>query len=276
MSEPNAQLVKAEEKSPITSKEFQVIADQANEKADILLDIVEKAGLSAEINDKPYLFHEAWLYIANFDGVIPILESCKPFSNEKEHGFISEVVLFNKDGHSVGRGIGIATYEEEKQGANLAHQLASKSQTRALAKALRLKYGFLAAMRGMASTPAEEMYIVKDEDEIIVPPGVEITEEVVELEVEEKVLEVKSEAMTENLKKMAFALAGEKKLLDSKEDKIKFAAIVRDHFKVESRSEMVYDQWSSLFSWLQVSNSLEELDQNLATDKYLVKEKNNA
>ena len=146
------------------------IVQDAQNKADMLYNVVEKQHLYQEIRGKKYLQLEAWQTLGKFCNVIGEIEWVKPVDLWDARGFEARAIIKtvevtrNEEGGTttkVGDIIAIAESmcmndEPNWQGKPI-FQLKSMSQTRALSKAYRSCLSFIVALAGYATSPAEEM-----------------------------------------------------------------------------------------------------------------------
>ena len=138
---------------------------QAREWSTALMDVVNSRGLYTEQNGNKYLHVEAWELIGAFAGVRAETDSVEAISaNDLIVGYQAKVVLVNTaDGTKLGGGAiamcgldEFVTKGQKTQGAK--HNSAmSMAQTRAVSKAFRMNFSYVAVLGGYAPTPAEEM-----------------------------------------------------------------------------------------------------------------------
>ena len=138
---------------------------QAREWSTALMDVVNSRGLYTEQNGNKYLHVEAWELIGAFAGVRAETDSVEAISaNDLIVGYQAKVVLVNTaDGTRLGGGAiamcgldEFVTKGQKTQGAK--HNSAmSMAQTRAVSKAFRMNFSYVAVLGGYAPTPAEEM-----------------------------------------------------------------------------------------------------------------------
>ena len=146
------------------------IVQDAQNKADMLYNVVEKQHLYQEIRGKKYLQLEAWQTLGKFCNVISEIEWVKSVELWDAKGFEARAIIkmtettTDAEGRThiiVGDTIAIAesmcmSDESNWQGKPI-FQLKSMAQTRALSKAYRSCLSFIVALAGYAATPAEEM-----------------------------------------------------------------------------------------------------------------------
>lgn len=146
------------------------IVQDAQNKADMLYNVVEKQHLYQEIRGKKYLQLEAWQTLGKFCNVIGEIEWVKPVELWETKGFEARAIIkmtevnIDEEGRThitVGDTIAVAESmcmndELNWQGKPI-FQLKSMAQTRALSKAYRSCLSFIVALAGYAVSPAEEM-----------------------------------------------------------------------------------------------------------------------
>jgi hypothetical protein len=159
-----------------------------NKTAKKLQDFVDKQQLSIEIVGKRYVLMEGWQFVAALDNVIPKVVKVENLSGDyeeflpngqtikrKEIKWLVEVEVYDKNGNVVSKGFGLASSKEAKRRGQDEYAILSMAQTRAIAKALRNRYGWLMKLAGYEPTPAEEMEGIKEQvrEEKIVKDSVE-------------------------------------------------------------------------------------------------------
>lgn len=129
----------------------------------------------AQIRGKPFLKYEAWAMIAAFFGEhAEIVAVNEIMEGDDVVGYQAHAAIVSPNGR-VGSPVrmecrfGEDTWKGWNQDA-LPNAVASKAQTRAMAKALRGKYSWVAALGGYETTPAEEMESVPQRQERAQPP----------------------------------------------------------------------------------------------------------
>ena len=162
-----------EEKQEIATRpetKSNAIVQDAQNKADMLYNVVEKQHLYQEIRGKKYLQLEAWQTLGKFCNVTGEIEWVKSVELWDARGFEARAVIkstevsIDEEGRThikVGDTIAIAESmcmndEPNWQGKPI-FQLKSMAQTRALSKAYRSCLSFIVALAGYAPTPAEEI-----------------------------------------------------------------------------------------------------------------------
>lgn len=142
--------LQANEKDPTD-----IIAD-AVKKAKALKDIIDTKKDKIIINGKQYLDFQLWQTLGKFYGLSVRTGDAVPFTRHGIRGALAKgyvhffgVILSSAEAYCM---------EDEKNWRGKPwFQLASMAQTRAGAKALRNKLGWVAVLAGYEATPAEEM-----------------------------------------------------------------------------------------------------------------------
>ena len=140
----------------------QDVVANATVQAKLLMDIVEKTKCFTVINEKKYLWVEAWETIGAFNSVHAVTESITPIIKDGATvGYDAKVNLVNRDGLIVGSAIMPCYFTENackgKEGDAKDKASKSAAQTFATSKAYRMNYSYVAILAGYQPTPAEEM-----------------------------------------------------------------------------------------------------------------------
>ena len=158
--------------------------EQAQEKAKILQDIVNQAGLAKNLGGKKaHLEYEAWVTIAAFYGCTPIVEWTRLIEYDgKAVGYEAKVNIINSDNRVISSAEAMCTFGEANWRNKPIFQLRSMAQTRAGSKAARMVFSWVAVLAGYSPTPYEEMtgeeYKTTPKDKTTPPePVQEATEE---------------------------------------------------------------------------------------------------
>lgn len=153
---------------PIKSFDPEREIDNAQKAAKALMRVIDVTK-PLVMNDKRYLYFEHWQTIGQFFGQTTGTETCRELvdDNGQFYGYEAKAVVYNTNGIIVGSAEAMCTVDEEKSKRDGSvyypwadkpkFQLRSMAQTRAMAKALRSKFGFIAVLAGVEATPAEEM-----------------------------------------------------------------------------------------------------------------------
>lgn len=132
--------------------------EQAKIAAQALMSVISQKAKPVKFNDEQYLEFEDWQTVAQFYNHTVGTDWTKEV-REKDLivGYDAKSILYDRNGLIVG-GAESGCYKDEPNWKNKPlFQLKSMAQTRAMAKALRSKFGFVAVLAGFKPTPAEEM-----------------------------------------------------------------------------------------------------------------------
>lgn len=111
-----------------------------------------------EMNGKRYLYFEHWQTVGQFfNSTVGIEWTKELIEGEQFYGYEAKAVIYNPQGIVVGGAESMCTIDENNWSNKPKFQLKSMAQTRAMAKALRSRFGFIAVLAGVEATPAEEM-----------------------------------------------------------------------------------------------------------------------
>lgn len=131
--------------------------EQASLAANALMSVMKQKKKKVEFNGEQYLEFEDWQTIAQFYNHTVGIEWTKPIEESgKIIGFEAKANLFSK-GIVIGGAEAACMRDEGNWKTKPLFQLRSMAQTRAMAKALRSRFGFVAVLAGFKPTPAEEM-----------------------------------------------------------------------------------------------------------------------
>jgi hypothetical protein len=162
--------------------------EQAKVAAQALMSVIQQKTKKVEFNGEQYLEFEDWQTIAQFYNHTVGIEKTETIEqNGKIIGFVAKATLYH-NGVIVGGAEAACMGDEDnwrlephvnKWGKTIPgkplFQLRSMAQTRAMAKALRSRFGFVAVLAGFKPTPAEEMQDVFDKpDPKAQTPNVEL------------------------------------------------------------------------------------------------------
>ena len=126
--------------------------------ADSLGKELRERGLVVPVGDKMHVTADGWAYLGGILGVTAEVLSVTPIElGERDRGWEAEAVLRAPDGSIVGRGQGICLRSEARWSRADTYALRGMAATRAIARAWRQTFGFVAAAAGFSATPAEEM-----------------------------------------------------------------------------------------------------------------------
>jgi hypothetical protein len=121
--------------------------------ATALRQFVKDQGLVSQISGRDYMLVEGWQMLGMMLGVTPGKVTSRPV----EHGWEGLVELHDRNGRVVGSGDAECLETEKTWGKRDDYARKSMAQTRAVGKAFRNTFGFIAKAAGFEATPAEEM-----------------------------------------------------------------------------------------------------------------------
>lgn len=129
----------------------------SQEQARALMEVVEQQQLYQIVKNRKFLQVEAWQLIGQFTHTRAIPIKLDQIEDDDRIRFRCEVELHNQAGEVVGAGSAEAHNKEEGKARLTENQIASTAQTRAISKAYRNKFAFIAKLAGFEATTAEEM-----------------------------------------------------------------------------------------------------------------------
>lgn len=129
------------------------IMQRTAEIASSLKEFVKAQGLTSVIGGRDYLLVEAWQMLGMMLGVTP----GKVSTRSVENGWEATVDLHDRSGRVVGSGSAECLDTEKTWKSRDDYARKSMAQTRAVGKAFRNTFGFIAKAAGYEATPAEEM-----------------------------------------------------------------------------------------------------------------------
>jgi len=127
--------------------------ERATGVATVLTDVLKKRQLVKRIGNREYVLLEGWTLLGSLLGVFAQVEWTRPI----ETGWEARAVVRTMSGAVVGSAEAMCSRNEKTWSTRDEYAIRSMSQTRALAKALRMPLGFIVELAGYAATPAEEM-----------------------------------------------------------------------------------------------------------------------
>lgn len=127
--------------------------------AEMLMTYLDSKKNALTISGKRYLEFEDWQFIATFFRCTTEIVWTKPLITEKGQnvGYEARAIVTDITGRKIAAAEASCTIKEKRWKDRDSFQLKSMSQTRASAKALRNVFSWVVAMKGLATTPAEEM-----------------------------------------------------------------------------------------------------------------------
>jgi hypothetical protein len=129
------------------------IMQRTTEVAEALKQFIAAQGLVSRISGRDYIVVEGWQMLGMMLGVTPVVTATR----QTDEGWEAIVELHDRSGRVVGAGEAecLATERTWKNRDDYARR--SMAQTRAIGKAFRNTFGFIAKAAGFEATPAEEM-----------------------------------------------------------------------------------------------------------------------
>ena len=155
---------------PIGYYGFEVVTQQANDLMELLDRPDVRGKWVMRIRGQAYLKYEAWLTVARFNGMAPIIEWTEPVVNLEGQviGYESRAKLVRLDtGTTIATGEAMCGVEERSargQNTEMGRRNAARSmaQTRSASKAMRLHLAYVVVLAGFQGTSAEEIDDVWD------------------------------------------------------------------------------------------------------------------
>lgn len=131
----------------------QGVVDAASARAKVLANVIREKHLAVGINNREYVRVEGWTLLGTMLGVFPICV----WSRRIDDGWEARVEARTLNDRLVGAAEAQCDRSENTWKTRSDFALRSMAQTRATSKALRLPLGFIMALAGYETTPAEEM-----------------------------------------------------------------------------------------------------------------------
>lgn len=131
------------------------IVSRASEMATALAAVIKKQKLTTTISGREHVRVEGWTLLGTMLGVFPVCVWTRPLEN----GWEARVEARTLGGSVIGAAEAACLRSEKTWSNRDDYALRSMAQTRATSKALRLPLGFVVAMAGYETTPAEEMEV---------------------------------------------------------------------------------------------------------------------
>lgn len=148
------------------------VVNRATKIANALADVIKQKGLSTRIRQKDYVRVEGWSTLGAMIGVLPKEKHVNPIDN----GYEAYVDLVRaSDGVVIGGASAICTRDEKNWKDRDEFAVRSMAITRATGKAYRLGMAWIMELAGYAGTPAEEMYGILDDEDVVEGKAKEVT-----------------------------------------------------------------------------------------------------
>lgn len=129
------------------------IMQRTTEVAGALKEFIGRQGLVSRISNRDYIVVEGWQMLGMLLGVTPGSVITRPVTD----GWEAVVELHDRSGRVVGGGEAECLASERTWKSRDDYARRSMAQTRAIGKAYRNTFGFIAKAAGFEATPAEEM-----------------------------------------------------------------------------------------------------------------------
>lgn len=140
---------------PMFGAEAAFVIQRTTEVANVLKQAIRDQGLSRNISGREYVFIDGWTLAGTMLDVFPRTVRVDPLPDGS--GYEAEAALVTRSGEVVGGAIAECSRSEKTWSTRDAYALKSMAQTRAVAKAYRMSFGFVMSMAGFEATPGEEM-----------------------------------------------------------------------------------------------------------------------
>ena len=141
-----------------TEVDMQRIVSHAVGQAEILKRAIVEQGLSTRIQGREHINVEGWQLVLALNNTHPVIVSSRRLHtvDGDYYGYEAECEL--RDGNLVvGSGYGMCTTDERTWKSRDEYAVRSMAETRAIGKACRNRFGFLAKIAEFEATPQEEM-----------------------------------------------------------------------------------------------------------------------
>jgi hypothetical protein len=131
----------------------------AREQARAIVGVAREGKLLANIQGKQYPLLECLQLIGQMTGNTAEVEWCRKVSADEmgADGWEARAIVRDRNGQQVGAAEAMCLRSERRWGKADEYAVRSMAQTRACAKALRMRVGFIVTLAGFEPTPAEEM-----------------------------------------------------------------------------------------------------------------------
>lgn len=154
----NSKAIVAQESTDLQVFDPEKDVERARKAAKALMGIIEQKPKKVVMNGETYLEFEDWQTIAQFfNHTVGTDKTEEVLKEGKNWGWQAKSLLYNRDGVVIGGAEASCLRDEPNWTSKPSFQLKSMAQTRAMAKALRSRFGFVAVLAGFKATPAEEL-----------------------------------------------------------------------------------------------------------------------
>jgi hypothetical protein len=151
--EPGTAIVPATPQAIFKTDDPMEIMQETTKVAAALKEFIGTQGLVSKISGRDYIVVEGWQMLGMMLGVTP----GKVTTRAVEDGWEAAVELHDRTGRVVGAGEAVCLATEKTWKSRDDYARKSMAQTRAIGKAFRNTFGFIAKAAGYEATPAEEM-----------------------------------------------------------------------------------------------------------------------
>jgi hypothetical protein len=140
------------------------VVRKAAEAASELAAVIEDKKLFTPIGGRKHIRIEGWTLLGSMLGVFPYVVWSRPIDDEgMDGGWEARVEVRTRDGQVIGAAEAECMRSEKRWRDADDYAVRSMAQTRAASKALKMPLGFVFAMAGYETTPAEEMPAVVEQ-----------------------------------------------------------------------------------------------------------------
>lgn len=137
------------------------VVRKAAEAASELAAVIEDKGLYTQIGKSKHIRIEGWTLLGSMLGVFPYVVWSREIEGEGlDAGWEARVEVRTREGQTIGAAEAECMRSEKRWKDADDYAVRSMAQTRAASKALKMPLGFVFAMAGYETTPAEEMPVV--------------------------------------------------------------------------------------------------------------------
>lgn len=134
------------------------VVRKAAEAASELAAVIEDKKLYTPISGRKHIRIEGWTLLGSMLGVFPYVVWSREIGDEgMDGGWEARVEVRTRDGQVIGAAEAECMRSEKRWADADDYAVRSMAQTRAASKALKMPLGFVFAMAGYETTPAEEM-----------------------------------------------------------------------------------------------------------------------
>lgn len=129
--------------------------------ANVLKDVIKKQKLTVALQGREYVKAEGWITLGSLLGILPKENYVRRHNNGSYEVGID--LVRQADGRVISGASSLCGVDEKRWGSANEYARRSMAATRATGKAYRLAFGWIMAIAGYETTPADEM---PDEEEV--------------------------------------------------------------------------------------------------------------